>query len=81
MIIDGRQNHHRAERAYHYLAEQEKEDTARCDNGRTPFPVSELAEPENLHERLDPGGVVPAGECPLCGALAYPIDKKEGHQR
>ena len=25
-----------------------------------------------LLERLEPGGVVPAGECPACGALAYP---------
>jgi hypothetical protein len=25
----------------------------------------------DLLQRLDPGGVVPAGECPTCGALVY----------
>lgn len=29
----------------------------------------------DLNGRLDPGGVVPAGECPKCGALAYPVGK------
>ncbi len=23
-------------------------------------------------ERVEPGGIVPAGECPSCGALCYP---------
>jgi hypothetical protein len=46
---------------------------ARCDDcGRT-WPIGDLAEPKRLSERLDPGGVVPAGECPDCGALAYPV--------
>ena len=27
--------------------------------------------PPDLHLRLDPGGTVPAGECPECGVLAY----------
>lgn len=35
-----------------------------------------LSEVHHLAERLDPGGEVPAGECPECGALAYL--KKEG---
>ena len=26
----------------------------------------------DLAQRVEPGGVVPAGECPECGALAYP---------
>ena len=29
----------------------------------------------NLLQRLDPGGTVPAGECPDCGALVYPEDQ------
>lgn len=50
---------------------------ARCDDcGRT-HDVDDLAEPKRLHERLDPGGTVPAGECPDCGALAYPLDPDE----
>jgi len=28
-----------------------------------------------LLQRLDPGGTVPAGECPACGALVYPEDQ------
>jgi hypothetical protein len=30
-----------------------------------------LCEVPDLGERLDPGGVVPTGECRRCGALAY----------
>lgn len=26
-------------------------------------------------ERVDPGGVVPSGQCPGCGALCYPGDE------
>lgn len=33
--------------------------------------ASDLDQVENLEERLDPGGVVPAGQCPACAALAY----------
>ncbi len=35
-----------------------------------------LAGIPDLWERLDPGGVVPAGECPRCGALSYLIKPK-----
>ena len=34
------------------------------------LPLSEI---RHLAERLDPGGIVPAGECPECGCLAHPI--------
>jgi len=27
--------------------------------------------PKDLADRLDPGGVVPAGDCPDCGAFTY----------
>jgi len=47
----------------------------KCDNcqwtgiesqlGKTLFQIHRLA------ERLDPGSVVPAGECPKCGSFAY----------
>ena len=29
----------------------------------------------DLLDRLDPGGTVPAGECPACGALVYPEEQ------
>ena len=28
----------------------------------------------DLLSRIEPGGVVPAGECPDCGALVYPLN-------
>lgn len=42
-----------------------------CDNCRSQYAMSELDEPEDLWQRLDPGSVVPAGQCPDCGALSY----------
>ena len=47
-------------------------ETARCDNCRRIYPTDELPEPRRLSERLDTDGPIPAGECPSCGALAYP---------
>ena len=54
-----------------------------CDNCRKRFSDSEmklggklgLHNIPGLAERLEPGGVVPSGECPECGALAYPIER------
>lgn len=31
----------------------------------------------DLGERLDPGGVVPSGECPQCQGLCYPIKEDD----
>jgi len=31
----------------------------------------EFGDIEDLYERLDPDGIVPVGECPECGSLAY----------
>ncbi len=46
----------------------------KCDNceweGQLDFDL--LPHVPGLFERLDPGGIVPVGECPKCGALAYP---------
>jgi hypothetical protein len=52
----------------------------RCDNcDKRYMSESELRHrfPDipDLLQRLDVGGVVPAGECPLCGALVYPEAK------
>ena len=49
-----------------------------CDNcGWKGDPEKTLVQIHRLAERLDPGGVVPSGECPKCGALCY-LDV-EGH--
>jgi hypothetical protein len=38
-------------------------------------PAGELLQASDLDERLDPGSIVPAGECPKCGSLAYYTDE------
>jgi len=35
----------------------------------------------DLNERIEPGGMVPACECPKCGSLAYPATKMGGDPR
>lgn len=48
-----------------------------CDNCH--FLIDEASEEamnpiRDLQERIEPGGVVPAGECPQCGALMYLVE-------
>jgi len=50
-----------------------------CDNeGHITRGFDNLGPVAAIGERLTPGGVVPAGECPRCGALAYPVDSDTG---
>ena len=42
-----------------------------CDNCHLYCGVSELDQIDDLEQRLDAGGGVPAGQCPSCGALSY----------
>jgi hypothetical protein len=54
---------------------------AECDDCSWAGDESELDETSNLIDRIEPGGIVPAGECPKCGALAYmkcPVCDGEG---
>jgi hypothetical protein len=47
-----------------------------CDNCNGRFWVSEiksLHEINSLASRLDPGSIVPSGECPDCGAFVYVV--------
>lgn len=49
---------------------------SKCGNcGWTGEPLIELADIENLEQRLDIGGTVPSGECPECQALCYESPK------
>jgi len=56
-----------------------------CDNcGRTYRDAKALkhvfpAIPDLLR-RIEPGGMVPCGECPHCEALVYPDTGKEEHE-
>lgn len=44
----------------------------RCDDCRNECDQAELIWPiPDIHERIEPGCVVPAGECRQCGALSY----------
>jgi hypothetical protein len=42
-----------------------------CDNCLLSCSVASLDPIVDLGQRLDAGGVVPAGQCPACGALSY----------
>lgn len=44
-----------------------------CDNCGLTCQVSELEPITDLLERIEPGGTVPSGQCPECGALAYSV--------
>lgn len=49
-----------------------------CDNCEWGGAEDECVEAKDLHARLTPGAIVPAGECPECGALAYLIGASAG---
>lgn len=38
--------------------------------------IKQLIDIHHLWERISPGEVVPSGECPNCGALCHPTEKK-----
>lgn len=46
----------------------------RCDDCGEEMLASQLDMITDIEERLTPGGIVPAGQCPHCGALAYYAD-------
>lgn len=46
--------------------------THECDNCSALWEEGDLKPAADLSERVDPGGVMPSGECPDCGALCYP---------
>jgi hypothetical protein len=59
--------------------DHEQEPSLRCDNCWAMFKgAGKLARvfPDipDLLSRIEPGGTVPAGECPDCGALVYPLN-------
>lgn len=51
-----------------------------CDNCNWTGPDEELnvefPDIPDLMERIEPGGVVPSGECPACECLCYPVEDK-----
>lgn len=51
-----------------------------CDNCGERYSDVDLHPIQDLEQRIDPGSVVPSGECPKCGALTY-IDTAEDGRR
>ncbi len=45
-----------------------------CDNCSACRAEGDLNYIADYHERVEPGGIVPSGECPDCGCLCYPKD-------
>ena len=43
-----------------------------CDNCGREWKFHKLAPIKDLSSRVEPGGIVPSGECPECHALCYP---------
>lgn len=44
---------------------------ARCGNCDFVCDLSAVMPIQHPEQRLSPGSVIPAGECPVCGALSY----------
>jgi hypothetical protein len=56
-------------------AQAEGHTLTRCDNCGTERFDRDLRKARRLWERLEPGGEVPAGECPDCGALCCLVEE------
>jgi hypothetical protein len=52
----------------------------KCDNCGKQWTANALKEIRDLNLRVEAGGVVPAGECPECGALCYPVQANQASQ-
>jgi hypothetical protein len=50
-----------------------------CDNCGKKWDKENVVYAFDLQQRIDPGGIMPTGECPDCGALCYP-DKAPENQ-
>ena len=54
-----------------YLQHDKPNAMCQCDNCGHECRAKKLDMITDIQERLDPGFVVPAGQCPECGALSY----------
>lgn len=73
-FIEDHFNMTEAQRFRFYPWVANKDEASECDNCGLRFLNEELRPVKDLHERVEPGCPMPAGECPDCGALAYPVD-------
>lgn len=42
-----------------------------CPNCESEWELDDLKEIQDIFERVSPGEIMPAGECPECGALCH----------
>jgi hypothetical protein len=54
------------------LANRVDSSSHECDNCGGTWEEDDLHPIKDYFERVEPGGTVPSGECPECGALCYP---------
>lgn len=47
----------------------------RCDDCRAIVLGSDLLPIVDIEQRIEPGNMVPSGECPRCSALCYPMKR------
>jgi hypothetical protein len=48
-----------------------------CDNCGETWNEGDLQPIKHYFQRVEPGGIVPSGECPECGCLCYPVITSE----
>ncbi len=48
-----------------------------CQNCGAYWPYESLNEIHKLYERVQPGEIMPSGECPKCGCLCIPVASDE----
>ncbi len=53
------------------FAEPDDQRPCSCDNCSWKGTANQTRPIQDLWERIEPGGTVPIGECPVCHALAY----------
>lgn len=44
---------------------------SQCSNCQQTFPTDKLNDIADIEDRIEAGGIVPSGECPVCFALCY----------
>lgn len=45
-----------------------------CGNCGAYWPFESLNDIHKLYERVQPGEIMPSGECPKCGSLCHPVE-------
>jgi len=60
------------------MGKEKKPERAECADCGKVFNVPANAVIPDLEQRTEPGGEVPACECPECGALSYLVKEKKG---